>query len=395
MLAINLKDSPCGELVPTNKGQMAFVPDPLPRQVDLDSSLVYRLDLASRAVATLAGVGETLPNPHLLITPFLRREAVLSSRIEGTQASISDVFLYEASGDTSASLDETREVLNYVRALEEGLQLLDKLPISVRLTNEMHATLLHGVRGEEKRPGQLRDEQVWIGAHGMPIEEARFIPPPPHMVRDLLTDWEQFANEDIEMPPLIRCALMHYQFEAIHPYWDGNGRIGRLLVILFLCAEEVLPTPLLYLSAYFEREGNRQAYYDHLFNVSATGDWKPWLRFFLDGVAEQATDAVVRSRRVRELQLTYQDVLQGERASVNAFRLLDQLFVNPYTTATSAAARLSMTRAGARRILDQLVTLGIIEMLPGKWRRLYLARELLDLIEAPTAAALGIGKRGS
>lgn len=384
MSTLELKESPCGRLVPTIEGQLAFVPDPLPRLVNLSPSLIYLLDRASRAVATLAGVGSTLPNPHLLIAPFLRREAVLSSRIEGTQASISDVFLYEASEARRDRRGDAQEVVNYIHALELGLGMLDKLPVSVRLINQIHATLLEGVRGKEKRPGQLRDSQVWIGPEGTPIEESRFIPAPPSAIRDLLTDWEKFLHEELEMPPLIRCALMHYQFEAIHPYLDGNGRIGRLLIIFWLCAERVLPTPLLYLSAYFE--GNRDRYYDELYNVSATGDWERWLRFFLDGVVEQADDALLRSTKVRELQERYRDILQESRASGNVLRLLDQIFVNPYMTAPVAHRLLGITRAGARRILQQLEALGIVEALPGKSPRFYVAGDLLKAIAAPSSS---------
>ncbi|HEU4760372.1 MAG TPA: Fic family protein [Dehalococcoidia bacterium] len=362
---------------------MAFVPHPLPRSVTLSSSLVYRLDRASRAAATLAGVGETLPNPHLLIRPFLRREAVLSSRIEGTQASMSDVFLFEASGARPDRGADVREVINYVHALEHGLARLETLPLCVRLTDEMHAILLEGVRGEDKTPGKLRTRQVWIGSEGTLIHDSRFIPPPADLVRDLLTDWEQFLNEDLEMPPLVRCALMHYQFEAIHPYLDGNGRIGRLLIVLLLCAERVLPTPLLYLSDYFER--NRKEYSDQLYNVSATGQWEPWLRFFFDGVAEQADDAVLRSRRIRQLQEQYRDRLQQQRASGNALRLLDELFANPYMTTPLASRRLGVTPAGARLILERLAKARIVEVLPGNWPRFYVARELLEAIEAPVA----------
>jgi Fic family protein len=387
VLADKLKDSPCGKLVPIEDENFAFVPDPLPRQLTLSPSLVYRLDIASRAVATLAGVGETLSNPHLLITPFLRREAVLSSRIEGTQASLSDVYAYEASGGGPPERrQDTLEVINYVSALEFGLQRLEDIPISARLTNEIHAHLLSGVRGADSRPGELRERQVWIGTEGISIGEARFVPPPPHLVRDLMGDWESFANEEIEMPPLVKAALMHYQFEAIHPYRDGNGRIGRLLIVLFLCSESVLPTPLLYLSAYLER--NRSAYYDHLLHVSATGDWTGWLRFFLDGVAEQANDAIIRSRRLRELHDIYRNRLQDDGASANTLRLLDLLFVNPYTTASASAANLGLTKPAVRAILDKLVRLGLVQALPGKWRRVYIARRILDIIEAPVASEL-------
>lgn len=374
-----LANSPIGRLVTLPDGHQAYVPAPLPRALPLDTPLVYLLDRASRAVATLAGVGETLPNPHLLIRPFVHREAVLSSRIEGTQASISDVFMFEATGEPRTRFGDAREVVNYVRALEHGLRRLRKLPLSVRLVNELHAILLHDVRGRDKTPGELRTRQVWIGSEGTSIGEARFIPPPPGLVRDLLDDWERFVNEDLELPPLVQCALMHYQFEAIHPYLDGNGRIGRLLITLFLCAKDVLRTPLLYLSAYFERR--RQAYYDHLLALSETGDWAAWLRFFLEGVVEQAEDALERCRRLRALQDEFRELTQARRLSANAVRLTERLFANPYVTAPMAAAALGMTYPGARLVLERLEHEGVLTSIPDTRPRLYVAAKVLDAIQ--------------
>lgn len=375
-----LKNSPIGKLAPLPGGAWAFIPEPLPKGLYLSSSLVFLLDTASRAVATLAGVGETLPNPHLLIQPFVRREAVLSSRIEGTQASIADVLMFEA-GRGRAALGDVQEVFNYVRALELGLERLADLPICARLVNELHLRLLQGVRGTETRSGQLRDRQVWIGTEGTPIEAARFVPPPPQVVPDLLADWERFINEPLELPPLVRCALMHYQFEAIHPYLDGNGRIGRLLIVLFLCALEVLPVPLLYLSAFFERR--RAEYYHHLFRVSATGEWEPWLRFFLEGVVSEAQDALERSRQVRALHDRYRKVLQERGESANALRFLEELFTNPFATAPHVQRLLGTSLAGSRRLLERLVAAGILAEQRPSWPRMFVARELLELIEAP------------
>jgi Fic family protein len=345
----------------------------------LSPALVSQLDKASLAVGTLAGVGETLANPHLLIRPFLRREAVLSSRIEGTQASISDVFVFEAA--ERARTADTQEVVNYVRALDRGLELLKDLPICLRLANEVHSILLEGVRGEDKSPGQVRIIQNWIRSGGTLIGDARYIPPPPEMVLDLMSDWERVSNEELEMPALVQCALMHYQFEAIHPYVDGNGRIGRLLITLFLREKKILPTPLLYLSAYFDK--NKNEYIDHLYRVSVSGKWEPWLEFFLRGVEEQARDALARSRRVRELHERYRSLLQTRKESANAFRLLDLLLENPYTTAPRAAAQLSVTHAGAQGILNRFVKAAILSDVPRTWPRLYAALDLLETIESP------------
>ncbi len=345
-----------------------------------------QLDQASRAVATLSGVGETIPNPHLLVRPFIRREAVLSSRIEGTQASLSDLLRYEAAATRRRPTGDVVEVANYVLALEHGLEALEGLPICVRLANQMHEILLHNVRGDDKRPGMLRNVSVWIGSEGTPIEAARYVPPPAPLVRELLEDWERFVNEPVPLPPLIQCAMMHYQFEATHPYVDGNGRLGRLLVTLFLCAKGVLRDPLLYLSAYLERR--RQEYYDGLLNVSVTGDWLPWLRYFLAGVTEQAQDTLLRIRRVRELQDGYRAQLLEGRASGNMFKLLDELFAMPFMTIPEAARRLDVTAAGARNILEKLRDLKIVDVQAGSWPRLYVATELLEFIDAPSAAQI-------
>ncbi len=376
-----LRNSPSGHLVPTVEGQRAFVPAQLPREIQPSMQLMQSLEEAVSAVANLAGVGETIQNPHLLIGPFVRREAVLSSRIEGTQASISDLFRYEASGRSRPGGD-VQEVANYVQALNRGLELLEGLPISLRLINQLHEVLMRGVRGEEMRPGELRDEQVWIGPQGTPIDEARYVPPPAGLVRDLLLDWERFVNESGALPALFQCAMMHYQFEAIHPYSDGNGRIGRLLIPLFLCARDILPQPLLYLSAYFERD--RSTYYDQLFHVSATGDWESWIVYFLRGVTEQARDAQTRVRRVRDLHEQKRQILLERRQSANALRLLDEIFARPIMTASQVAGLLNFTPAGARRILDRLVQAGVVNEVVGAWPRLYVATELLHLIEAPT-----------
>lgn len=379
---LDLKNSPIGSLVPTIDQQLAFVPADVPVELALSPELYSHLDSATLAIGTLAGVGESLRNPNLLMAPFLRREAVLSSRIEGTEASISDVFMYEASGRGEESAD-VREVINYVHALNHGLARLSELPICGRLTNEMHAILTEGVRGGDKRPGEIRADQDWIGTRGTLIGEAHYIPPPPHLVPDLLHRWEQFVNSPSAMPLLVKCALMHYQFEAIHPYLDGNGRIGRALIVLFLCQEKILRTPLLYLSAYFDT--HRGEYVDHLYSVSATGRWEPWIEFFLTGVTQQAQDALQRSRHLRDLEEEWRTVLHKAKASANALRLLEAIFVNPYVTAPRVVNVLGVTNAGAQGVIDRLEQAGILEYASGRWPRVYVARRLLQILEAPTA----------
>ena len=337
---------------------------------------MLELDTASRRVAELAGLAQNLSNPHLLISPFLRREAVLSSRIEGTQTSVGELYAFEAGGKPARA--DTQEVLNYVRALESGMSRLAELPICVRLVNELHAVLLEDARGSDQRPGELRRVQVWIGAEGTPIQDARYVPPPYGEIPRLLADWESFIHEDLLLPPLVRCALMHYQFEAIHPYRDGNGRIGRLLISLFLAESGLLPLPLLYLSAYFERL--REQYYDELFEVTASGRWDSWLSFFLKGVAEQASDAIQRVATLNHLREQYRRVLQADRASGNTLQVIDDLFRAPVTTVARTAALLDVTAAGARGILSRLVAANVLRELDSYPRR-YFADEILAAIQ--------------
>jgi len=280
--------------------------------------------------------------------------------------------------DLYAQTDPDLLLLDLQMPAPDGLELLEQLPVCVRLARQLHGVLLEGVRGEDKRPGELRDRQVWIAPAGTPIESARFVPPPAERVPDLLADWERFVNGEELMPPLVRCALMHYQFEAIHPFNDGNGRIGRLLIPLLLMELGVLSSPLLYLSAYFD--AHRPEYYDHLYRVSTTGEWQPWLRFFLEGVAEQSRDAIERSRRIRALEEAYRQRLHDDHAPASALRLSEDLFIRPVMRRSDVAAALEMTVAGARNVLDRLVRLGILRAEPGTYPQLYVAHELIEVL---------------
>ena len=369
--------------VPDMGGYFAFSPHPLPPEIVWSNELANALSEAAWAIGDLAGVGRNLPNPHLLMIPFMRQEAVLSSRIEGTRASLGDLYTFEISGQRPLAYEgDVQEVYNYVQALEHGLALCNSLPIGHRMLCEVHEKLMQDVRGSHWKPGNFRDGPVHIG--GQNLQDAPYVPPPVPAMIEAFSAFERFLHEESEIPPLMRIALCHYQFEAIHPYLDGNGRIGRLLITLFLCAKEVLPTPLLYLSAYFERR--RDEYYDHLLAVSQRGTWQDWVRFFLHGVAEQARDALLRSRRVRQLQDGYRGLLQERGESGNAFRLLDELFANPFMTTPLASHLLSVTSAGARGILQRLVDAGVVEEISGTWPKFYVARELLEAIEQPVAS---------
>jgi len=372
-----------GRLVFGQEGHCAFVPEPLPPNPVLDRSLILQLTEAYGALGELAGVGHRLPNPHLLIGAFLRREAVLSSRIEGTLATAQELLLFEVMPTEPPRTPDVREVANYVRALEHGLKRLKELPVSLRLLRELHEVLMHGVRGQEKHPGEFRTIQNYIGRPGTPLQEARFVPPPPAEMQQSLHELEKYLHRESEWPFLVELALIHYQFEAIHPFIDGNGRIGRLLISLLLCERKLLPQPLLYLSAYFERHKNE--YYDHLLRVSQKGAWLDWIRFFLRGIAEQSRDAVIRSARLLALWEQYRTTMQTPRASALILRLIDYLFSYPALTIPQASQMLNLTFRSAQANVQRLVEAGIlVERTGGRRNRIFVAPEIVSLIETET-----------
>ena len=363
----------------------AFVPDALPPKLDFGPRLVAALSEADRALGELAGLGRTLPNPYLLTRPFLRREAVLSSRIEGTQASLVDLYAFEVESplfDEPERRDDVQEVQNNVRALEHGLERLEELPISVRLIREMHAVLMEGVRGAQRDPGQFRRVQNWIGPPGAEISESSYVPPPPGEIPAALGALERYVHEDTGLPPLVDIALVHYQFEAIHPFLDGNGRIGRLLITLMLIERDLLPEPLLYLSAYFER--HREAYYDHLLAVSQRGAWEEWLHFFLRGVSAEARDASRRARRLFDLRENYRERFQREGARINLLAAIDHLFARPVTDIRELEGAMSISFEAARRLVALLEGEGVLEEITGRRRnRVYAAREIMQTLQGP------------
>jgi cell filamentation protein, protein adenylyltransferase len=362
-----------GRLV-SHDGNAAFVPAPLPPTLDFTSELVTYLSKAAGSIGLLAGTGRNLQNPALLIGPYLRREAVLSSRIEGTMSTLADLYEDEATG---SSRGDVREVRNYLTAHEYGLKALKKLPLCLRLLREVHKRLMQGVRGHDRHPGSFRSYQNWIGRDpGAPIEEARYVPPPVTEMQAALADFEKFLHDET-LPPLIVAALAHYQFEAIHPFGDGNGRVGRLLISLLLHERGLLPQPLLYISAYFERSGAE--YYDRLLRVSTHSDWQGWLAYFLKGVAIQAQAAVDDAERLLVLQVRYHDLLSTARARQAAHQLVDQLFMNPYVAAPRAAKLLKVSAPTARAAIRDLEAQGILHELTGrKWGQLFLASEILQ-----------------
>jgi Fic family protein len=371
-----------GRLVRTTQGYSAYVPHPLEPDIQLDLELVSILSEADRGLSELAGVARTLPNPQLLIGPFVRREAVLSSRIEGTQASLSDLFFFEAANLRKKEVPDVREVSNYVRALEYGLERVSELPLSLRLIREMHERLLAGVRGEHQTPGEFRRSQNWIGPPGCTLTDANYVPPPVKEMKQALYAFEKYLHTPSRLPPLIRLAMIHYQFEAIHPFLDGNGRIGRLLITLLLCTQSLLPQPLLYLSAFFER--HKDDYYRLLLAVSQKGHWENWIRFFLRAVATQARDAIRRSDSLLALWHDYRARMQEARASALLLQLVYELFEYPAITNRRAADRLSITARSAQLNVEKLVEAGILQESTGQQRnRVYVAPEIIRILEEP------------
>lgn len=358
----------------------AFVPDALPPSLDWVSvigHLAKPLLDATSALARLDGVASRLPNPHLLLRPLWTREAKYSSQIEDTIATVEEVAI--AGLGKKMDRDDPKEVWNYVRALEHGLN--SSLPLCNRLICQMHEILLDGVRGQKDRPGVFRDVQVYIGDRHRGFANARFVPPPPNTIVGLLTDFERFINTKSEhIPALIAIALAHYQFETIHPFRDGNGRLGRLLISLSFIESGMLSQPLVYVSAYMDR--NKQEYQDHLLRVSTHAEWEPWIRFFLDAVTTQAKDTQYRSVQLIELHEQYRARIYKKTRSSNAIRLIDHLFISPATTVGRAKEYLGVGYKTAKNNMDILIDAGILEEITGSnYGRIYIASEILDAVE--------------
>lgn len=369
-----------GRLVRTPEGFQAFVPEPLPPELTWTPELVRSLSDADRALGRLAGEGSRLPNPHLLIRPFVRREAVLSSRIEGTQATLGELLAVEAGASVERSPDDLREVANYVVALEYGTERLKTLPLSLRLLRELHARLMEGVRGDQATPGEFRRFQNWIGPPGSRPENATYVPPPPAEMMEALASLESFLH-DTSVPPLAQAAIIHYQFEAIHPFLDGNGRVGRLLITLFLLERALLPAPLLYLSAFFE--ATRREYYDRLLGVSQRGEWNAWIEYFLNGVARQAEDALSRASRINGLLDQWRSEIAG-LPSRSALDLVSLLGENPYWTVSGVARRLGIAYTTAQRAVQRLEAAGsLVPLTDARRNRIFCARAILEILEEP------------
>lgn len=363
------------------EGYDAFLPPPLPPKLSIDWKLAALMSEADRAVAELSGAGRLLPNPHLLIRSYLRREAVLSSLIEDTYAELDELLLFEVEPSVEPPRASIREVANHVQALETGLARLAEIPISSRLIRELHAILLATVRGGEnsKAPGEFRRSQNWIGRPGSNLKTATFVPPPPHEIDQLLSGWENYLHAESDEPDLVKAALLHYQFEAIHPFLDGNGRIGRLLITLFFCARGTMSQPLLYLSAYFEK--HRDEYYRHLLAISTRGDWQEWLIYFLTGVRDTARDALADTHAITDLHQHYRSILDSaKRPPTAAAGVLDSLFGSPMLSISVHASRSGESYQNVSKAVAFWQKHGFVTEITNQRRhRIFAAPEILKL----------------
>jgi Fic family protein len=369
-----------GQAILMPKGYWAFIPAPLPPEISYDPHLVLALSKADAALSELSGLGRHIINPHLLIASYIRKEAVLSSRIEGTRAGITDLLINDLETPDTSNNADLKEVQNYVTALEYGIDRLNSLPLSLPLVREIHARLMEGIRGGNATPGEFRRSQNWIGPAGSTLSDAPYVPPPPDEMNTCLAKWELFLQDRGRFPELIQCALLHEQFEAIHPFLDGNGRIGRLLITLFLIERGRLSQPLLYLSAYIEV--HRQEYYDLLQRVRTQGDWNSWLHYFLSGVEVTSKQAMRQAGALMDLR----EQLHIEiRSKPKAAALIDALFTNPYMTVSRAAELLTVSLPTARQVVRTLEESGVLQEVTGRaWGKTYVATRILRLIENST-----------
>ena len=336
-------------------GYSAFVPKPLPPDppVHVDDELLELLSQADQAIGRLDAAVDALPDATLFVPMYVRKEAVLSSNIEGIHASLADVLESELTGTQS---DDVAEVMNCVSAMDDGLESVERLPISSSLLREIHGRLMSGERGKLKSPGEFRMPQNWIGGTTSSVTNARFVPPPPHEVEPGIEDLEAYVNGESAAPALVEAGLIHSQFETIHPFLDGNDRVGRMLIALFLVKKRVLKQPILYLSAYFKQ--HQEEYYDRLLEVRTAGDWEGWLKFFLKGVQQVSQEADHSVRQVWRMRQQHRQEMGSEPDA--ALELLDHLYQRPYVTAPYVAEVLKVTRPTAQSLIDTLTRRGVL-----------------------------------
>ena len=376
---INLfKKSPAGRLVYAPGEFWAFVPHPLPPRFEWDDTMVTLLSRADIALGRLSGLIETISRPDLLVYSFIRREAVLSSRIDGVQASLSDLLFYEVA--QIEKQPDVKEIYNYVRALEYGLDHLDEFPLSLSFLRELHSVLMRDVNEENTRPGEFRSSQIWKGPPGCTLEQAIFVPPPVDEMYECLNQMESFLNSDINLPYLVQAALIHYQLESIHPFLDGNGRIGRLLILLLFYMKGVFSKPLLYLSAYLEQ--NREEYFTYLLEVSRKGNWKQWIHFFLQGVISEAEDTVQRAHLLLKLHQDCHKAISRKHRSPLLGQVIDHIFMQPVVMVKSVQEQLNVTFPAANKAIQVLAGENILTEITGRKRnKVYIAQDVLTILE--------------
>lgn len=378
-----------GRYVKQPTGYSAYIPAPLPPTPPLktDQVMTTLLSNADRALGRLDGVASVLPNPDLFVAMYVNHEAVLSSQIEGTQSTLQDLLQFGAGAAADRAPRDIEEVVNYVAAMNHGLnRLRSGFPLSLRLIREIHERLLRNVRGSSRTPGEFRTTQNWIGASDASIANADFVPPPPHEMRQALHDFELFLHNR-DLPVLVHCALAHAQFETIHPFLDGNGRVGRLLITFLLCERDVLQKPLLYLSYYLK--GHRAQYYDRLTAIRTEGDWEGWLRFFLAGVHEVSNAATQTAREILSLREQHRELVQQQSLSSYVFVLLDKLFEQPLVTVRSVERMLGCTYATANNTIQQLADLEILVETTGQKRnRRFIYSDYITLFDRQSSAAV-------
>lgn len=385
MIAADHKGSPVrrsGRYVLQPSRYRAFIPAPLPPDPPLafNEPLLELLSKADRALGRLDGATDILPNPDLFVFMYVRKEAVLSSQIEGTQASLMDVVAHEANALREGMARDVGEVINYIDAMNYGLQRLVELPVSLRLIREIHGRLLPGTRGGAMAPGEFRSTQNWVGPAGSTIATASYVPPPPQDLMRCLGELEHFVHDPSPMPFLVKVALIHAQFETIHPFLDGNGRVGRLLITFLLCEREILKRPLLYLSHYFKR--HRQAYYDALQATREDADWESWIRFFLRGVFDVSEEATATARDIVALRERHRNLLLAElgRSAGPALGILETLYQKPIVSVQALQHAVGVSFSYANHLVARMVDLGILdEMTGGRRNRRFQYRDYLRL----------------
>jgi Fic family protein len=358
-----------GKYVKQVEGYRAFIPAGVPPSppVKLDAELTRLLSDADRALGRLDGVASVLPNADLFVAMYVRQEAVLSSQIEGTQSTLEDVLQFEVDPTSGERPRDVEEVVSYIRAMNYGLKRLGTLPLSLRLVREIHRELIHDARGGERSPGEFRRSQNWIGPDGCTLATATYVPPPVQEMNSALDNLERFLHDRATLPVLVHCAIAHAQFETIHPFLDGNGRVGRLLITFLLCERTVLRKPLLYLSYFLK--AHRQEYYDRLTAIRHSGNWEGWVKFFLRGVFEVSQGATDTARAILDLRERHRQIIgEGLPGSTAGLRLLDFLYESPIISIRMAEQRLNCAYVTASNLINELVEVGILREFTGRQR---------------------------